>query len=110
MATAQHGPWRAPQDVTDLDIAFPTSVDHLLPDYAAVPAEFKGFRDEPHVEFVEHWFFHGADVKRLSPKPGIDASKAIRHLRVCMGSWEPKHEHKIAGVAYLLSLWFTLEG
>jgi hypothetical protein len=28
------------------------------------------------------------------------------HLKAIMGSFQPKHEHKTAGVAYLMSLWF----
>lgn len=32
--------------------------------------------------------------------------KAFRHLAACQGSFEPKHEHKQAAVAWLASLWF----
>jgi hypothetical protein len=39
-------------------------------------------------------------------KEGIDRSVAMRHLKCIMSSWEPQHEHKTAGVAYLMSLWF----
>jgi hypothetical protein len=37
----------------------------------------------------------------------VDGELAIRHLQVIQASFEPKHEHKEAAVAYLASLWFT---
>jgi len=44
---------------------------------------------------------------RLSmPNDGIDQNKALRHIKAILGSFEPKHEHKEAAAAYLLSLWF----
>jgi hypothetical protein len=36
----------------------------------------------------------------------MEAQAAMRHVQYCMRSFEPKHEHKEAGCAYLLSLWF----
>jgi len=38
---------------------------------------------------------------------GVDGGLAIRHLQVIQASFEPKHEHKEAAVAYLASPWFT---
>ena len=54
---------------------------------------------------------NGLDVEKDLPpikpiKQGISLSLALRHLGACLSSWEPKHEHKTAGVAYLMSLWF----
>jgi hypothetical protein len=55
-------------------------------------------------------FFHGGRL----PDHGIDLrsdlsqekrDNAFRALQACLGSFAPKHEHKIAGVAYLLSEW-----
>jgi len=45
------------------------------------------------------------EIKYL-PKEGIDPQMAFRHIKACLGDWGPKHEHKFAGCAYLLSLWF----
>ncbi len=39
-------------------------------------------------------------------KPGIDETDAKRHLKAVLGSFAPKHEHKEAACAYLMSLWF----
>jgi hypothetical protein len=37
---------------------------------------------------------------------GFDGEMAFRHLTVVLGSYEPKHQHKMGTVAYLGSLWF----
>ena len=46
-----------------------------------------------------------ADFK-LKPKPGVDEEAAQKVIRACLGSLESKHQHKIAGVGYMLSEWF----
>lgn len=95
-----------PKDIDGVSAAFPTSVDGFLPKYSEVPDEFK----QEHTKWnklVESWFFNGLPKEtEFIAKDGIDAKKAIRHCAYCLRSWEPKHEHKTAGVAYLLSLWF----
>lgn len=44
---------------------------------------------------------------------GVDFKQAHAHISVILGSFEPKHEHKhehkIAGCAYLASMWFVPE-
>lgn len=98
-----------PQTVSDLEIAFPGSVRRLMPDYAAIPVVFKKW-DNPYCKLVSKWFFEGLTGNEFQAKPGIDKQKAIRHLQCILGSFEPKHEHKEAAVAYLMSLWFDLPG
>lgn len=96
-----------PQDVTDLDLAFGGEMKTLLPPYEDIPAEFKRHRGNKWVDFQNDWFFYGLGPKtKYKPKKGIDKDAALRHLRAIQGSWEPKHEHKEAGVAFLASLWF----
>lgn len=97
-----------PKDVSALDAAFPTSVRDYLPAYRDVPDEYK-HGDNPYAKFISLWFFTGADLSRLVARDGIDADAALRHLKYCMGSWEPKHEHKEAGCAMLLHEWFTIK-
>lgn len=94
-----------PKDVSDIDIAFPAKVSHLMPPMASIPDEFKRFSGE-WVEFQRAWFYGHRKIASVTPKDGIDASAAIRHLHCIQGSFEPKHEHKEAAVAYLASLWF----
>ena len=56
---------------------------------------------------VSRWFFSGLPKEtRFVPKTGIDEAAAKAHLRAILASFEPKHEHKEAGCAYLLSKWF----
>jgi len=94
--------WAKPKDVSDADLAFPAKVCGVyLPPVKDIPKEI--------VEHYSEWnrkanslMFSGGDVDL---KPEIDRKMAIRQLRACLGSFEPKHEHKTAGVGYLLSLW-----
>jgi len=94
-----------PADVSAVDVAFPTNVEHLMPSYKEIPAEYKSGSNAWN-RLVSTWFYKGIDATLLVTKPDVDRAKAFRHLKAIMGSWEPKHEHKIAGVAYLMSQWF----
>lgn len=95
-----------PAVVDDLTIAFPARVvGTLLPREDEIPAEFKRWR-HPWAEVVSTWFYLGLDSSVLVAKPGIDKAAALRHLKACLGSFEPSHENKTFGVAYLMSLWF----
>jgi hypothetical protein len=101
--------------IPDLDgpsVAF-GDVRHM-PKMADIPDDFT--RDaNPYVRAVCTWFFRGAkrdgdalvvDGVRFTPKSGVDAAKALRAIKAVLGSFEPKHEHKEAACAYMLSEWF----
>lgn len=92
--------------VTDLSIAFggADQIDSLMPPQGSIPDEFKG--RSPWCQLVEDWFFHGLGSIDSPPKSNIDNRAALRHLSAIMRSFAPKHEHKIAAVAFLLSQWF----
>lgn len=94
------------QEVTDLFLALPTDVQHLMPTMDEIPADFKRWRGNAWARFVAQWFFQGADSSVLVPKQGISKAKALRHVTAIMRSFEPKQEHKEAAVAFLLSQWF----
>lgn len=47
-------------------------------------------------------------MKRLTARPGVDRDKALVAIKAALGSFEPKHEHKEAGCAFLLHEWFEL--
>jgi len=91
-----------PQVLTDLDM------DKLMVPMAEIPAEFKNFnRPTKWNELQSTWFYSGLPKGTdFIAKEGIDGAVALRHLRTIQGSFEPKHEHKEACVAYLMSLWF----
>jgi len=94
--------WTTPTNPDDIDFVSP--MDALMPAYEDIPDEFKR-QDNPWVKLQQKWFFHGlAEIP--TAKPGIDLSVAMEHLSTIQRSWEPKHQHKEAAVAYLASLWF----
>lgn len=95
-----------PKDVDPVFMAFPANVvGTYLPLWDEIPEEFKQHDHTKWNQKFNTLFFVGAQIK-LEPKKGIDPAKAWAHIRACMGSFEPKHEHKEAGVSYLMSLWF----
>src|SRR2546425_1095965 len=94
-----------PQVISDDELTFPVHVKHLMPPYDEIPEEFRRGRTVQNA-FFNKWFFSGADATGFTAKTGINATLAWRHLTAIASSYEPKHEHKEAAVAYLLSQWF----
>ena len=98
-----------PKDVDDVTFAFPADVSEYLPKMEDIPKEF-------HIpSFENKWMrlfsmlFYGdkkLDDMWIIQKEGIDPTKAGRHIMCIMKSYQPKHEHKIAGCTYLMSEWF----
>lgn len=98
-----------PQDASDLSIAFGGEIRKLLPNYEDVPEQFRRWNGTPENKLVSKLFFSGGTLTPLVAKDGIDREKALRQIRACLASFEPKHEHKEAGCAYMFHLWFTPE-
>lgn len=96
-----------PTNVSDIDVAFPTKVSDMMPVYEDIPTEYKHFKGTIWNRLVADWFFHGVHDLKIKWRKEVDPEAAMRHIKYILGSWEPKHEHKEAGVAYLLSLWAT---
>ena len=98
--------WTQPTEVDNLTLAFPTGISDLMPQMDEIPEEFcEFFSTNKWVRWQASWFFSGLQ-ERPTAKDGIDQNQAMRHLSTIQGSFEPKHEHKQAAVAYLASLWF----
>lgn len=99
----------SPKDVssiTDLDMAFGTT--RHLPAMESIPSEFKSGRNI-YIETVEAIFAGTAMPNgEMTIVEGVDPHGLNRFIRAHLSSWEPKHEHKIAGVAYLLSQLCTI--
>ncbi len=100
-------------ELTNADVAF-GEVKHM-PKMADIPEDFHRHHGTPYNDAVSHWFFAGArsdgqdlivDGERFSPRPGVDGTKALAAIRAVLGSFAPKHEHKEAACAYMLSEWF----
>lgn len=103
-----------PHFVDKVTLAFPSDVSTLLPPWEEIPDEFKNGRT-PWNKLFSKMFYSGlTDADRPKPKPELvkdlneDATDAWRHIMAVSRSFQPKHEHKEAGVAYLMSLWFKL--
>jgi len=90
-------------DVSDVDLAFPANVRHLMPDYETAEARKV---DPRWNRLAQDWFFSGLTKLDLKPRNGVDADRALRHIRAVLGSFQPKHEHKMASIAFLLEEWF----
>lgn len=89
------------------DISKHPRMSEVLPPYDAIPEEFKNFNSrEKWNKFVNDVFFCGIKDIRVIPKEGIDVNKALQHVMYCLRSFEPAHEHKTAGCAYLMSCFF----
>ena len=101
-----------PAVIDDMRAAFPTYVGDLMPAMDDIPEDFWRDRGEarPWLAFQRRWFFKGITRSEFRAKDGIDEAAALRHLTTIQRSWEPKHEHKEAAVAYLASLWLELTG
>jgi hypothetical protein len=85
------------------DKPLPRRVADCMPEYRNIPDEFKR-PNNPWVKWQVAWFFDG--LKSFpSAKEGVDQISAMRHLDCIQRSWDTKHEHKEAAVAYLASLW-----
>jgi hypothetical protein len=98
--------FQQPTEISDVGLVFPGSVLHLMPEYAQIPEEFKRSGNK-WCKWQSDWFYAGlSEMPRA--QEGIDLQKALRHLKAIQGSWEPKHEHKQAAVAYLASQWLEL--
>jgi hypothetical protein len=101
--------WAAPQPVSDVLLAFPGRVSHLMPPREECEAALGEMADRGARwrRFQFEWFFRGLPSGfSVDLAPGVDGDIAFRHLHAIQGSFEPKHEHKEAAVAYLASRWF----
>lgn len=94
------------QDVNASARPFAAGVSDLMPAWKDIPDEFKRHRGTKWNDLFGDAFFSGLKDMTLFPKEGVDPKKAMRHIRTVMSSFEPKHEHKEATVAFLFREWF----
>lgn len=101
-----------PHDFNDVELAFPAhALDHM-PAYEDVPDKYKDSNErEWYARVWAQLMFGGLDDIQLSPADsswtGGDVRRAWRHLNVILRSFAPKHEHKMAALAYLTDTWFA---
>ena len=92
-------------EVTDADVAY-GCVKHM-PKMDEIPKEYQSMMGTTKWHRAQSdWFYKGISMDSLVVKPGVDKVRATRAIQAIQCSWEPKHEHKVSAVAYLLSEWF----
>jgi len=93
-----------PQEVDSMALIMGCDLS-FMPAMKDIPEEFKSDRN-PWSKFWGRVFFEGGSAAGIQAKPGVDKSKALRHIKSILCSFAPQHEHKIATCAYLSNEWF----
>lgn len=93
-------------ELSKADVAFPASALEWMPPEDQIPHEFRKGGTIWN-DIVDTWFALGlsADVE-FYPREGVDAEKAYTAIEATLRSYAPRHEHKAAATAYMLSVWF----
>lgn len=94
-----------PVKVKDVDLAFGGNMQELLPKYDEIPKEFIDGTTKWD-KYISDLFYGYINELSVEPKEGVDVNDALRHIKAILVSLNPKHEHKMAGCAYLLSEFF----
>lgn len=102
-----------PVEISDVSLAFPADALDYMPAWKDIPDDFKR-RTEASAQWHElasTWFGQGLNAEYtgfLSVEVDgehLSGEMITRQISAILGSYAPKHEHKMAAVAYLLSLW-----
>lgn len=91
--------------VENAELAFGVNNLDNFPPYNEIPQEFQN-RNTKWNELFNDWFFVGLTSLEATPKKDVDLDRAMRYIKAHMKTWKSKHEHKAAGIAYVMSLWF----
>lgn len=95
--------------VSDLELAF--STERLLPCWEDIPEDFK--KDNPYSQLAEA-IFDGRALPALEMEflEGFEGDGVPQSLNKCvrahLQSFGPKHQHKIAGVGFMMAQVFRL--
>lgn len=76
----------------------------IMPKMKDIPENFPNRKKWEKV--MSDWFFKGMKNAKWLPKEGVQTNKALAAIVTVMRSFAPKHEHKEAAVAFMLSEWF----
>lgn len=95
-----------PVEISDIELAFPANALDWMPPPSEIPHEY--WKDDCWQHDLWHdVLYYGVEADiQLYPVEGVDAEKAWRQLMGIKGSFAPKHQHKMAALAYLTSQWF----
>jgi hypothetical protein len=106
-----HDRFRVPSPVTEVDKVFPSRGATLIPSEHEMPKEFAmGSGRHPAAMFLRtlRWTpgIQEVPVDQLPPfKAEIEREAALDHLHVVNGCRSISQQHKVAGIAFLLSKW-----
>lgn len=91
--------------LTQLDLVF-GNIAHL-PAQADIPKEFWD-DSHPAAHAASQLFFKGGKLSDFgfTPREGIPPGSASIAIGAILASFEPQHQHKIAGAAMLIDQWF----
>lgn len=91
--------------ITMPELAF--STERLLPAWEDIPEEFK--RGNIYTELASA-IFYGTPIppSTIELNEGVEGEALSKCVRAHLQSFGPKHEHKIAGVGYMISCACTL--
>ena len=97
-----------PVEIDEITAVFASNiVGTLIPKRDDLPEEFrKSWHSNEWCTVASLWFAQGAKKSDFHPKEDIDLDKALRHVKVVLGSFEPSHEHKIGAAGYLMKQFF----
>lgn len=85
--------------ISDIDLVFGTK--QLLPHWEQIPNEFK--EGNIYTKLATAIFYKmPLPEGNIEFRNGFDEIKLINCIRAHLASFEPKHEHKIAGVGYII--------
>ena len=93
------------ESITPAEMAFSTT--RLLPELKDIPKEF--LTGNVYTRLVNA-LFYGRPLPEgdIEMREGFSSEALNRAVRAHLQSWSPKHEHKMAGVAYMVSCACTL--
>lgn len=91
--------------INDVEAAFSTT--RLLPDWDDIPDDFK--LGNAYTELVAA-ILYGTPLPagEIELNDGVEGAMLNRCVHAHLDSFTPKHEHKVAGVAYMISLACTV--
>lgn len=94
-----------PVAVTEVDLVFGGVVEELLPAMTEIPEAFITGETIWNAA-IDRLFYKGPAGIEVTPRKEVDPKAALRHIAAVLNSFQPKHEHKMAGCAYLMSEFF----
>lgn len=96
-----------PVEISDVERVFPAGALDYMPAWDDIPEEFRNGSSE-WCHLVTTWLHRGLSKRfgyQVTEGLGLDGNMVWRQLTAIAGSYAPKHEHKIAAMAYLCSVW-----